>query len=251
MIKLPELILNKPYELDETLVLNRIRNYDFRNHHVYGDDSFEVCRIGGYRYIGRPDGSCRMIGWQCNFADVQNYDICLPTILYVETNADNQITCLRLNENFKGSQGIPCSYKYLNRRLQDFIGLPFSQKESRISDDLGTGCRHTFEVLFGACAFREWCLQHHVKDGWLSESTASMHTEQGIIAVDRNAVNGSETATEIRISNFKETLKYDHNGAICACTDMKIEGFTRGQEGERSAIGGEKTIRRPDRKSVV
>lgn len=241
MIKLPELVLEGKYLIDEGYVLKELRNYDFRNSDVYKNKCFEVCRVGGYRYISAEDGSGRMIGWQCNFASIQNYDICLPTIIVIEVDKYNCISSIRLNKNFKGSQGIPCTFRYLDRRLQTYIGTEFSSKNNIMSDDLGTGCRHTFEVLYGACAFREWCIKNEETDAWMSEATASYHTEKGIIAIDRNSVNGSETVTEIDISDFKEYVKYDKNGAICGCRDMKIEGFAI-ENKCRSTAGEARTI---------
>ena len=241
MIKIPELVLEGKYDIDEIYVLGELKKYDFRSRDVYEDKCFEVCRVGGYRYISAEDGSCRMIGWQCNFASIQNYDICLPTIIVIDVGSDNRISSIHLNENFKGSQGIPCSFRYLERRLKAYEGVEFSQKNDIMSNDLGTGCRHTFEVMYGACAFREWCIKNEETDAWMSEATVSYHTDDGIVAIDRNSINGMETVTEIDISDFKEHIKYDHNGALCGCRDMKIEGFAL-EDGKRAAVGDAKYI---------
>lgn len=241
MTKIPELILEGKYDIDEAYVLNELQNYDFRNKNVYQDKCFEVCRVGGYRYISAEDGSCRMIGWQCNFASIQNYDICLPTIIVINVGSDNHISSIHLNENFKGSQGIPCSFRYLEKRLQAYKGVEFSQKNDIINNDLGTGCRHTFEILYGACALREWCIKNGETDTWASEVTAAYHADGSIVAIDKNSINGIETVTEIDISNFKESIEYDCNGALCRCRDMKIEGFELEEEG-KTAIGDAKAI---------
>lgn len=106
---------------------------------------------------------------------------------------------------------------------------------------MGTGCRHTFEILYGACALREWCIKNGKTDVWVSEVTAAYHTDDRVIALDRNSVNGIETVTEIDITNFKENIEYDHNGALCKCRDMKIKGFALENE-RKISIGDIKLV---------
>ena len=73
--------------------------------------------------------------------------------------------------------------------------------------------------------FREWCEREVLKSAYLSETTAALHDGDLIIACDRNNVNGKETITKIQISNFKDTITYDKNGAICGCKGMTVEGY--------------------------
>ena len=120
-MKIPELVLDYECAQDEDYIFGEICAYDFIDRNVYKEQGFEVCRIGGYQYKATDDGGCSMIGWQCNFAAIQNYDIQLPTIILIKVDASNTITSIRLSDKFKGSQGIPCSFKYLNRRLQEFV----------------------------------------------------------------------------------------------------------------------------------
>lgn len=245
-MKKPELVLDYQCEINEEFIFNKIKEYDFIDKNVYKNQGFEVCRIGGYQYKANDDGSCEMVGWQCNFASIQNYDIQLPTIITIKTDSSNVITEIHLTDKFKGSQGIPCSQKYLARRLQEFVGQEFSKNNEKLSNDLGTGCRHTFEVLFGACVFKDWCENQELKSGYLSETTAAFHDDDLIIACDRNCVNGKETVTKIQISDFKNTIAYDKNGAICGCKGMKVEGFSANCRDlmidEELLIGESKTI---------
>lgn len=238
---LPELILNGKYTLSEELVMEQIRGYDFRGEVIYDDKGFEVCRIGGYRFKEYSDGNAEMIGWQCNMADIQNYDIMLPTVISIKISSDNIIEEISLNPGFKGSQGIPCSYKYLNQRLQAFKGEKFTQANTKIQDPLSTGCRHTYEVLYGACVFREWCKENGCMDSWLTEATSAYQYEDGLIAIDRNSINGKESITKIDVSNFKDNIKYNRLGAIEKCINMNICGFEVNQ-GEEIEIGKSKVL---------
>ena len=58
-------------------------------------------------------------------AEVQNYDVVLPTIISIKLDNNSVLRQIELDECFKGSQGIPCSYKFLNRRLQQYKNKSF------------------------------------------------------------------------------------------------------------------------------
>ncbi|WP_297957168.1 hypothetical protein [uncultured Ruminococcus sp.] len=53
--------------------------------------------------------------WQCNMARLKTTDLKLPTVLRFVLDDTGIVTDAELMENFKGSQGIPCSQSYLNR----------------------------------------------------------------------------------------------------------------------------------------
>ena len=238
---LPELILNERYPLSEAQVMEAIGQYDFRGTVPSTEKGYQVCRIGGYRLLEAPDGSAQLIGWQCNLADVQDYDIRLPTVIRIQVTAENRIAAIALDANFKGSQGIPCSWRYLNRRLQTFVGEEFSPQNPKIQDERSTSCRHTFEVFYGACVFRDWCRTAGWDDAWLSEATAAYQTEDGVIALDRNCVNGQEAVTKIEVSHFLDSIRYSRLGAIEACQEMRVRTWSiEGQE-ERP-VGPEKVV---------
>lgn len=222
---LPNLILNREYNIVEEEVLQEIYSYDFSGDAIYQEKGFEVCRIGGYRYIKMDNGYTKMMAWQCNMADVQSYDIKLPTIIHIYINSKNVIEQISLSNCFKGSQGIPCSWKYLNRRLQLFIGRNFVIDEELIKDSLSTGCSHTFELLYGACAFGEWCEQRGIKSSYLSEVTSAYESQNGIVAIDRITIGGKESVTKIEISDFKENIHYNRQGSIDKCSNMTIQGW--------------------------
>ncbi len=101
-------------------------------------------------------------------------------------------------------------------------------------------------MLYGACTFKEWCDTNNIKKAYLSETTAALHHEDMIIAYDRNSVNGNETLTKIQISDFKNTIEYDKNGAICGCKGMTVCGFSNNDTEE--LIGETKTITSDNKK---
>ena len=224
-MNIPQLILNEFFGQNPERVISEINGYEFRGELKSDEEYFSVCRVGGYQFIRQEDNTVEMLAWQCNFADIQNYDIQLPTILSISIDQNGIISDIDLHNCFKGSQGIPCCHKYLNRRVKKYIGEKFDVLSKTLSDPLGTGCRHTFELLFGACAFYNKCYSDSVSKAWISETTSAIITDEGIIAIDRLSINGNESLTKLDISNYKESINYCESGAICSCQNMLINGY--------------------------
>ena len=238
---IPERILDFRYSCDIDTVKKAIDDYDFRGSNTDADNSFIVCRIGGYRYVNLENGCAKIIGWQCNMADIQNYDVKLPTIIEIVTDGEGKISSVMLADNFKGSQGIPCSHTYLNRKLQKYTFEKFRSDNKVIADDMGTACRHTFELLYGACTFKEWCDGNSLSDCWLSETTSALiNGNDEIESYDTVSINGSVYNTKIIISNFRGNIRYNIGGDIADCKNIRFLGFDI--DGEEQIIGEPKIL---------
>ena len=64
-------------------------------------------RIGGIEYQKLDDDTIRIIAWQCNMADIQNFGVKLPTIIQMEIDSNkivSQVDCIRI---LKGAKGCP------------------------------------------------------------------------------------------------------------------------------------------------
>ena len=127
------LILDEMFEFDEDYVIEQIQN-------AYLEGS--ACRrLGGIRYKKNDDNTTEILAWQCNLADVQNYEVKLPTIVRISLDENNIVTNVNLNNYFKGSQGIPCSQKYLNKRLKKLvIGQDYDIKNSALRSQTALHC---------------------------------------------------------------------------------------------------------------
>lgn len=224
---MPELILNHRYELSREYIYDCIQQYDFR-----GNNGYEVCRIGGYR-LKKTDYGTEMLAWQCNMAEVQNYDVVLPTIISIKIDKESILREIELDPCFKGSQGIPCSYKFLNRRLQQYKMEYFSSQNKALSNPLNSGCRHTYELLYGACDFYDYCKNNGYDDAWVSEVTSAYHSDGSIIIVDRASVNGAESKLKIKISNFTNNIQFNRLGAIFKCDGLRVLGVGYSNESEQ------------------
>ena len=78
-------------------------------------------RYCGTQITTDASGKINIIAWQCNMADIQNYDVKLPTVIKMDLGADKTIKNIELMPNFKGSQGLACSRCYLDRRLRTIL----------------------------------------------------------------------------------------------------------------------------------
>lgn len=220
---MPELVLYHKYALLPETVLSEIQAYDFRG--ASEGKNFDVARIGGYRYVKHENDTKEILAWQCNMADILNYDIKLPTIIQIWLDQQNRIEKIQLHKSFKGSQGIPCSYKYLNRKLQEICGILFRSDEAIIKDEVKTACRHTYELLVGACTLFEWCEEQGETDICYSEATAAYEDNGRIFAIDHTRLGEKTITTKIEVCGYKGNLQYNRYGAITACKNMEFEAW--------------------------
>ena len=232
---IPELILNGYYAFDEYFVNESIQKADLSGG-VSG-------RIGGFRYEKKPGGK-EILAWQCNLAVTQGFEVKLPTIVHMFVDENNVIQSITLNEQFKGSQGIPCSWKFLNRLLREILlYTDFSLQNKDIVNPKILCCRHTYELVLGACALAARLESENIGDAYLSESTMAYAAEDGgsIESVDRICLNGADAVTRMNLNNFRGSLNYDSSGAVNACDGLTISGNIYG-DGKFAPLSWEKTI---------
>ena len=232
---IPSVILDDYYGFDEAYVNNQIQKASL--------DGIINGRLGGIIYK-KTDMGKELLAWQCNLANVQGVNVKLPTIIHIHVAEGNIIKSITLNECFKGSQGIACSWKYLNRHTRNtLLSSGFSLQNPAIADPLTLSCRHTYELVLGSCTFAEHCERRGIKDAVLSESTVTYtNGNNGMIEfADRIRLNGKDANTKISVSNYLDAIKYDNSGAIYACDDMRISGYSFFDGGYRR-IGTEKTV---------
>lgn len=212
-----QLILNELFPLDEEYVAKQI------------DDATmaQVCfgRLGGIRYKVLED-EVTIIAWQCNIADVQNCDVKLPTVITLHLNRDNYVTKASLFKNFKGSQGLPCSWKYLNRRLKSIIlNKEFTLNNPILRDQTIFSCRHIFELVYGACAFYSYYRDLGLNESFVSECTSIFSIDGALECYDKISINGKEAKTRVDFTNYVNRIHYMSNGKVEKVDDIKICGY--------------------------
>jgi hypothetical protein len=216
---IPDLILDNFYAFNEEHVYDRIQKAGL-NGSISG-------RMSGVR-LKKTDRGKELLTWQCNLASMQNIDVKLPTIMHIVVDNANIIQSISLNEQFKGSQGITCSWKYLNRHMQNtLLASGFSPRNPLISNPLTLCCRHIYELTLGACTFSAYCENRGVDNAYLSASTMAYENRNTdmIESVDRICVNGKDIISKVCVSNYLNSITYDNAGVVCACDDLRISGY--------------------------
>lgn len=210
-----ELLLDKDYEIDEGYVNKMIEEYDV---------SFvDVCaRFGGINFKSGPE-SCRMIMWQVNVARMKNTILKLPTIISLVLDRSGIIRHIHLHDTFRGSQGITCSWKYLNRNLEkELTGERFELTNPKIKDELFLHCRHIFELVNGGCSFYEMNMQLGRNRGLVAEATVAGEADGGLLVDDILELNGKRYESCFQIGNFRNKVRYGAGGTITKCDGISI-----------------------------
>ena len=236
---IPNLIMDSYYAFNEEYVNDQIQKSSLDGS-INGRASG---RVSGIRYI-KTTGGKELLAWQCNVAYMQSINVKLPTIIHIIVDNSNIIQAISLNEHFKGSQGITCSWNYLNRNMQNnLLASEFSPRNLLITNPLTLACRHLYELVLGSCTFADYCESQGIDNAFVSESMMmeANKCDNKIESVDRICINGNEVVTKISVSNYHNSLEYDSSGTICACNGLRISGYSY-CDNAYSCIGPEKII---------
>ena len=175
------------------------------------------------------DNGYKIIAWQCNMADIQNYDVKLPTVILMYLDNDRIIKSIDLMPNFKGSQGIACSRSYLDKKLKKIlIGEKLTALNTKIIDPYLLCCRHTFELTVGAATLLD-SYEEKVANGeicYTEELIRAYIDDNTISCIDKINVNDYIESTRIDVSDIVGNITYGSIGRIENVNGMKIIGYS-------------------------
>lgn len=172
--------------------------------------------------------------WQCNMADVQHFDVKLPTAIILKTGADGKVISAELLENFKGSQGIPCSRRYLDRKLkQQLIGKSIRPEDRELQDPLMFACRHLYELVIGASwLYFEMCRRDETSCCFTEKSRA-FELENGLKITDISECFGTKVRSRVLLEFPKNKVKMNEAGEVDYLEDLVMRCRIE-REGENS-----------------
>ncbi|MGA1870071.1 MAG: hypothetical protein ACMUJM_16165 [bacterium] len=146
------------------------------------DESIPTCRFRG-TYIEAFDpgiDTMKVTVWQRNIAKIRKMDVSLPTIVSLSISGDGILTDIFLDESFKGSKGLTCCRKYLNKNLrQKLIGRIFNKDIIKHLKINNLYCYHLVEVLLGAYSYIQIVSEHD----WSVRSITEDHLEEEVMDV--------------------------------------------------------------------
>lgn len=186
-------------------------------------------RYCGIRISPNSESGFEIMAWQCNMADIRNYDVKLPTVIKISLDSERIIRSIELMPDFKGSQGMACSRSYLDRRLRSIlIGEKLTGLNPKIIDPYLLCCRHTFELTVGAATFLDANLDR-VRNGEIcyTEESIGAYIENGIIScIDEIDINGHTERTRITVSDIIGNISYNAAGRIENVDGMSLCGYS-------------------------
>lgn len=183
-----------------------------------------LCERHLYIQMSKIDGGIQFITWQCNLAKMKTFDIKLPTMLCIRLNSNYEVNYVKLYDNFQGSQGISCSYKYLERKLRSvLIGISFMDSNCIMKNPLGFDCRHVYELVSGCIMFLKHCNQKNIEQGEVYNVTKAKVTDYGINIFDHINCFNKIVNSSIKINFDSSNLKMNVNGEVIKIKDMSFD----------------------------
>ncbi len=163
----------------------------------------------------QKDGNTVIDAWQCNMARLKTADLKLPTVLRFIVDATGCVLNAELMEDFKGSQGMPCSQRYLNRILKrEVLGLNFDSNDTILHNENMLHCRHIFELTAASMTFFRYCRSGPEKHNRIYESTKAYSCDNGLFVRDEYTVNGKTTVIEEILDFSSGDLTMLSNGKL-------------------------------------
>lgn len=173
-------------------------------------DGFLLMRLRGTQISVKKD-EIIIHGWMVNIVSSGSVIVRLPLLLKVVVDADRKIKQTAILNEFKGSQGILCSKNYLKKRVdQKLVGTDFKSFNQLIIKESNSECLHIHEILMGAIAFYDHCLQNGIKEAYESENCYFYSNEEDIVALERHKSNAfQEICTKVSFPDAVRYMKFD------------------------------------------
>lgn len=184
----------------------------------------DLCERHLFLQMKKYDGVVQFIAWQCNLAKMKTFDIKLPTAICIRLNSNYEVEYVKLYDNFQGSQGISCSYKYLERKLSsELMGASFTEAKNIFKDPLKFNCRHVYELVSACIMFLKHCNQKSIEQGEVYNVTKAKATNYGIVISDYINCLDKKIDSDIRIIFDNTNLKMNKNGQVIKIKNMIIK----------------------------
>jgi hypothetical protein len=240
----PQLLIGDYASLDG--IKSRICNNRFRPL----DTSMPTCRFRGTVVQAEgTGGTVTVIGWQRNVSRLQKIDISLPLIITVvlKKNPGGKtyyVDSVELDSCFKGSKGILCSTKYLDRNMKEAItGQVFDALLVKKTKLKTLHCFHLVEVLHGMISYFET-----VRDVLPLETASEIYFEEdGIDYLEgadkrsyccgKQLVKGKEPVSyQLVLNDLFERTGFTKDGTITCDGPLSYEFSLQGRVVIRGSI---------------
>ena len=192
------------------------------------DTVFFSSRFRGTKII-KNDSVFKIVAWQRNVARLQKMDVSLPTIVTLTMNEKRVIQDVILHNSFAGSQGLCCSYSYLQRRLDKMLkGNAFTFKNLKLMTAKNLQCFHLQEVLQGALSFLEQCGSGNQLEVDEVETITVIEQADNIKFVNIHEYStGIFIQWELTFFDYKNRFQFGKNGELKNINDLKVSFLSK------------------------
>lgn len=217
-------INEKPYlvvegMLEEDVLCQRVDQKEIEK----CSQDFLMMRLRGTQ-ISMTEDETIIYGWMINIFYAGNNVIRLPLLLKVVLGQERKIEEVKILNDFKGSQGILCSKKYLQNRLEStLIGTDFTYSNHYIESETELACLHFHEILGAAVSFYEYCLQKEYKQAYESENNYYCYEGDTIIVLGRQKSNVfEEVNTRVDVLDAFQHMNFNNAYELYLTEDQKL-----------------------------
>ena len=147
--------------LDNYESIDNIKDMILGSPFIVMDTKAPACRFRGtLADVRQGFNHIKIMGWQRNVSRLRKMDVSLPTIVTLTLNDKEIIEDIELDNSFKGSKGLMCSHKYLNRNLKSTFSGIYSYYQILKS-------RHFKDIYPYHYSYEEEAIDSYVEDGTL------------------------------------------------------------------------------------
>lgn len=190
---------------------------------LYLDNTLAMRVIRGE--VKRDADKVSILAYQCNMARMKTTDIKLPTFIEIIADANGIIKDISLYDNFKGSQGMVCSGKYLDKTLKSYLlNKNINSDFSILKYTKNYHCRHTYEVVAAGISFYHFLVDGKLDYGSFLNKTVAYECEAGLEIKDELVINDDEYLLKENVHFNAKDLKMLSNGKIGAIDAFKLDG---------------------------
>jgi hypothetical protein len=234
-IKTPKLLIDdynkNKYNSDD--FIKKILN----NEYYSIDDKIPICRFRGNLINKINDEEVEIISWQRNVSRIRRMDVSLPTIIKIKLDINEKIVEVNLDGSFKGSKGLFCSPKYLNKILKNnFKDLKIDKdflKKIKISN---THCFHITEILGGLYTYYNFIKNDlYIRDNkekvFFDEEIIDSYIEKdNLIASGIQIIKGKQKLNyALLMEDIFNKIKFQKNGYLRITEDINTKFYLDGK----------------------
>lgn len=198
------------------------------------NDDIPICRYRGTFIEPIKNNKFNIVAWQRNIARIKRMDVSLPTIINITLSDTGTIEYINLEPSFKGSRGLFCSQKYLNRNLKKTLaGSKIDKNFINLIKTENLHCFHLTEVLGSVFSYYNLFKNESFKNNayfFDEEVTDSYDIHDDLIAVGIQRIkNFPDLKYTMVFKDIYQKTTFSQKGFLNVLENMEVDFFINDQ----------------------